>query len=165
MFSVFWQTHNIMFSVFWLAHTFVYLYCFQCFISLCVVILCRQVRSAPVSQITRLRTVYSISTSTEPEPEQKLAPILGQILEKEQEREQLDLLGLRLCTGNATELRSRPGRIPEFLMQADCSASCGECPDSWRPVLYRVPVLVPTENDTQKYIQDTELVATACVCL
>ena len=116
-----------MFSVFSLAHTFVYLYCFQCFISLCVVMLCQQVRSAPVSQITRLRTVYSISTSSEPEPEQKLAPIsiLGQILEKEQERERLELPGLRLCTGNATELRSRPGRIPEFLTQADCSASCG----------------------------------------
>ena len=129
--------------------------------------LCRQVQSAPVSQITRLRAVYSISTSTEPEPEQKLSPIsiLGQILEKEQEREQLELPGLRLCTGNATELRSRPGRIPEILTQADCRASCGECLDNWRPVLYRVPVLVPTENDTQKYIQDTELVATACVCL
>ena len=134
---------------------------FQFFIIPCVVMSCRQVRSAPLSQITR--TVYTISDdSSEPEPPQK--SILLQILQNLQEDQQKNLTGLRLCSGQVTEQRRLPGRIPEFLTYADCSASCPECQDNRRSVLYRVPVMVPTENGTQKYIQDTELVATACVC-
>ena len=116
-----------------------------------------------VSRVTRFREIYHISISSEMIPEQPQSPI-AQIQKEKLKREQLVLLGLRLCTGNATELRSIPGRIPQNLTHADCGASCGECEKKWRPVLYPVPVMVPTESGTQKYIQDTELVATACVC-
>ena len=148
---------------FLLAHIFIYFISFQCFICLYAVLLCRQVRSASLPQITR--TVYTISDSSEPEPQQKPLSIFGKILQNLQEDEQRKLPGLRLCSGQVTEQRRFPGHIPEFLTHADCSASCPECQDTWRPVLYRVPVMVPTESGTQKYIQDTELVATACVCL